>query len=117
MRDVAGTAFLGLVLDGVPAGELKGLIDERKKELGSGVAAIVTRAADGKATLAVGVTDDLTQHCDAVTLVKAGALALGGRGGGGRRDLAQAGGPDGSRAEAALEAIESAIRGGSSAAA
>ena len=110
-RDVAGTAFLGLVLDGVPAGELKGLIDERKKELGSGVAAIVTRAADGKATLAVGVTEDLTQRCDAVALVKAGAAALGGRGGGGRRDLAQAGGPDGSRAEAALEAIEAAIRG------
>ncbi|MFI4997251.1 MAG: DHHA1 domain-containing protein, partial [Hyphomicrobiales bacterium] len=116
-RDVAGTAFLGLVLDGVPAGELKGLIDERKKELGSGVAAIVTRGADGKATLAVGVTDDLTDRCDAVSLVKAGAQALGGRGGGGRRDLAQAGGPDGSRAEAAIEAIEAAIRSGLSAAA
>jgi alanyl-tRNA synthetase len=116
-RDVGGTAFLGLVLDGVPAGELKGLIDERKKELGSGVAAIVTRGADGKATLAVGVTDDLTDRCDAVSLVKAGAQALGGRGGGGRRDLAQAGGPDGSRAEAAIEAIEAAIRSGLSAAA
>jgi alanyl-tRNA synthetase len=110
-RDVAGTPFLGLVLDGVPAGELKGLIDERKKELGSGVAAIVTRAADGKATLAVGVTDDLTGRCDAVSLVKAGAAALGGRGGGGRRDLAQAGGPDGARAEAAIEAIEAVLRG------
>ena len=109
-RDVAGIAFVGLVLDGVPAGELKGLIDERKRELGSGVAAIVTRSADGKATLAVGVTEDLTKRCDAVTLVKAGALALGGRGGGGRPDLAQAGGPDGSRAEAAIEAIEAALR-------
>ncbi|SEE10083.1 alanyl-tRNA synthetase [Rhizobiales bacterium GAS188] len=109
-RDVAGIAFVGLVLDGVPAGELKGLIDERKRELGSGVAAIVTRGADGKGTLAVGVTEDLTDRCDAVTLVKAGAQALGGRGGGGRRDLAQAGGPDGSRAEAAIEAIETALR-------
>ncbi|MFI5012598.1 MAG: alanine--tRNA ligase [Hyphomicrobiales bacterium] len=109
-RDVGGTPFIGLVLDGVPAAELKGLIDERKKQLGSGVAAIVARGADGKATLAVGVTDDLTDRCDAVRLVKAGALALGGRGGGGRRDLAQAGGPDGSQAEAALAAIEGAIR-------
>ena len=81
-REVGGIAFLGLVLDGVPAGELKGLIDERKRELGSGVAAIVTRAADGKATLAVGVTEDLVDRCDAVSLVKAGAAALGGRGGG-----------------------------------
>ncbi|MBV9591506.1 MAG: alanine--tRNA ligase, partial [Hyphomicrobiales bacterium] len=108
-RDVGGIPFLGLVLDGVPAGELKGLIDERKRELGSGIAAIVTRAADGKATLAVGVTEDLVDRWDAVSLVKAGAQALGGRGGGGRRDLAQAGGPDGSKAQEALEAIEAAI--------
>ena len=93
----------------MPAGELKGLIDERKRELGSGIAAIVTRGADGKATLAVGVTEDLVDRWDAVSLVKAGAQALGGRGGGGRRDLAQAGGPDGSKAEAAIEAIEAAI--------
>jgi alanyl-tRNA synthetase len=105
------------VLDGVPAGELKGLIDERKRQLGTGVAAIVTRAADGKATIAVGVTSDLTDRCDAVSLVKAGAAALGGRGGGGRRDLAQAGGPDGSQADAAIAAIETAIRDGLSAAA
>ncbi|MBV9516581.1 MAG: alanine--tRNA ligase [Hyphomicrobiales bacterium] len=108
-RDVGGIPFLGLVLDGVPAGELKGLIDERKRELGSGIAAIVTRGVDGKATLAVGVTEDLVDRWDAVSLVKAGAQALGGRGGGGRRDLAQAGGPDGSKAQAALEAIEAAI--------
>src|SRR4029077_1567628 len=85
------------VLDGVPAGELKGVIDERKRELGSGIAAIVTRGADGKATLAGGVTEDLVDRWDAVSLVKAGAQALGGRGGGGRRDLAQAGGADGSQ--------------------
>jgi alanyl-tRNA synthetase len=109
LREIGGVPFLGLVLDGVPAGELKGLIDERKRELGSGIAAIVTRGADGKATLAVGVTEDLVDRWDAVSLVKAGAQALGGRGGGGRRDLAQAGGPDGSKAEAAIEAIEAAI--------
>jgi alanyl-tRNA synthetase len=108
-REIGGVPFFGLVLDGVPAGELKGLIDERKRELGSGIAAIVTRGADGKATLAVGVTEDLVDRWDAVSLVKAGAQALGGRGGGGRRDLAQAGGPDGSKAEAAIEAIEAAI--------
>jgi len=116
-REIAGTHFIGLVLDSVPAGELKGLIDERKRELRSGIAVIVSRSADGKATLAVGVTDDLTDRCDAVSLVKAGAQALGGRGGGGRRDLAQAGGPDGSKAEAAIEAIEAAIRQGLAAAA
>jgi alanyl-tRNA synthetase len=117
VHDIGGVPFVGLVLDGVPAGELKGLIDERKRQLGTGVAAIVTRAADGKATIAVGVTSDLTDRCDAVSLVKAGAAALGGRGGGGRRDLAQAGGPDGSQAEAAIAAVETAIRDGLSAAA
>jgi alanyl-tRNA synthetase len=110
MRDVGGIPLVGLVLDGVPASELKGLVDERKQRTGSGVVVIVTRAADGKATLAVGVTDDLADRCDAVRLVKAGAAALGGRGGGGRRDLAQAGGPDGSRAQAAIDAIEEAMR-------
>jgi alanyl-tRNA synthetase len=85
--------------------------------LGSGIVAIVGVSDEGKAGLVVGVTPDLTATYDAVELVKAGAEALGGKGGGGRPDLAQAGGPDGARAEAALEAIAALIaeRGGGAA--
>jgi alanyl-tRNA synthetase len=81
--------------------------------LGSGVAAIISVSEEGKAALVVGVTDDLTGIHDAVELARAGAEALGGKGGGGRPDLAQAGGPDGSRADAALEAIAAKIRAAS----
>jgi alanyl-tRNA synthetase len=91
--------------------DLRGLVDDGKRQLGSGVVAIVSVASDGKAGLAVGVTDDLTKRINAVDLVKAGAEALGGRGGGGRPDMAQAGGPDGSKAEAALKAIEARLAG------
>ena len=84
------------------------MVDEFKKKLGSGVCAVVT-VSDGKAALVVGVTDDLTDKVSAVDLVRAGAAALGGKGGGGRPDMAQAGGPDGSQADAALEAIEKAL--------
>ncbi|MDU0956792.1 MAG: DHHA1 domain-containing protein, partial [Bradyrhizobium sp.] len=87
----------------------KSLVDEAKKQLGSGVVAIVGRAEDGKAGVVVGVTADLTARFNAVELVRAASEALGGKGGGGRPDMAQAGGPDGSKAEAALAAIESAI--------
>jgi alanyl-tRNA synthetase len=102
---VAGIAYAGRVLDGVPAKDLKGMADEIKKQLGSGVVALVT-VADGKASLVVAVTDDLTTKVSAVELVKAGAAALGGKGGGGRPDMAQAGGPEGDKASAALDAIE-----------
>lgn len=84
------------------------MVDGLKGKLGSGVCAIVT-VGDGKAALVVGVTDDLTNRVSAVDLVRAGAQALGGKGGGGRPDMAQAGGPDGFRADAALEAIEVAL--------
>ena len=88
---------------------LRGLIDESKKRVGSGIVAIVGVTEDGKAGLAVGVTDDLTKTWNAVELVKIGAEALGGKGGGGRPDMAQAGGPDGTKASAALEAIEARL--------
>ena len=91
--------------------DLRGLIDDGKKQVGSGVVAIVGVTEDGKAGLAVGVTEDLTKRISAVDLVKAGAEALGGKGGGGRPDMAQAGGPDGSKAEAALKAIEARLAG------
>jgi alanyl-tRNA synthetase len=89
--------------------DLKSLADEGKKRLGSGVVAIVGVAEDGKAGIVVGVTEDLTAKFDAVALVRVGSEKLGGKGGGGRRDMAQAGGPDGAQAEAALAAIEAAL--------
>ncbi len=107
-RQVGGVTLALKRLDGVPAKDLRGMIDEAKKRLGSGIVALVT-VAEGKAALVVGVTDDLIETFDAVALVRAGAKAVGGTGGGGRRDMAQAGGPDGAQAEAALQAIEKAV--------
>ncbi|WP_375568514.1 alanine--tRNA ligase [Ahrensia marina] len=109
-EDVAGIAFSGRVLDGVSPKDLKGIADEMKRELGSGVVTLVA-TGEGKAAIVVGVTDDLTGSHSAVDLVRAGSAALGGKGGGGRPDMAQAGGPDASKAEAALEAVKSALAG------
>jgi alanyl-tRNA synthetase len=100
--------FDARVVDGVPGRELKSLADDLKRRIGSGVVAIVSRA-DGKAALVVGVTPDLTSRFDAVDLVRLGAEALGGKGGGGRADLAQAGGPEAASAEEALVAVERAV--------
>jgi alanyl-tRNA synthetase len=88
--------------------ELRGLLDETKQRMGSGVAAIVA-VNDGRAAFAVAVTDDLTGRFDAVALVQAGVAALGGNGGGGRPDMAQGGGPDGGKAESALAAVREAL--------
>jgi alanyl-tRNA synthetase len=94
----------------VAAKELRGLVDEGKKSIGSGVIAYVG-VEDGKAALAVGVTDDLKAKVSAIDLVKAGVAAVGGQGGGGRPDMAQGGGPDGSAAPKALDAIRAALEG------
>ena len=110
-RDVAGIKFTGRVLDGISPKELKGLVDEAKQSLGSGVVAIATKAEDGKAGIVVGVTADLTDRFDAVSLVRAASEKVGGKGGGGRPDMAQAGGPDGANAKAAVEAVEQALAG------
>ncbi len=107
-KRIGDVAFDGRVVDGVPGRELKSLADDLKRRIGSGVVAAVSRA-DGKAAIVVGVTADLTGRFDAVELVRLGAEALGSKGGGGRADMAQAGGPDASRAEAALAALERAI--------
>ncbi len=104
-REIAGVKTMLRVVDGVSAKDLKSLADDAKAKLGSGVVALIA-VADGRASLVVGVTDDLKTRIDAVDLVKSGAEALGGKGGGGRADLAQAGGPDGARAQDALAAIE-----------
>jgi alanyl-tRNA synthetase len=109
--DLNGTKFLRLMVNGLANTELKSLADEGKAKLGSGVVAVANTAPDGKGGLVVGVTDDLTDRFNAVDLVRKGAEALGGKGGGGRPDMAQAGGPDGSKAEAALAAIAAAIGG------
>jgi alanyl-tRNA synthetase len=107
-KRIGEIAFDGRVVDDVPGRELKSLADDLKRRIGSGIVAVVSRA-DSKAALVVGVTDDLAGRFDAVELVRSGAEALGGKGGGGRADMAQAGGPDAARAEAALSAVERAV--------
>ncbi|MBY0569070.1 MAG: alanine--tRNA ligase [Hyphomonadaceae bacterium] len=109
-EQVAGVSVLARVLEGVPAKELRGLVDEGKKSLGSGVIAYVG-VEDGKAALAVGVTDDLKGKISAVDLLKAGVAAVGGQGGGGRPDMAQGGGPNGGDASKAIDAIRAALQG------
>ncbi len=104
-KDIAGIKTVLRLVEGVSAKDLKGLADEAKSKIGSGVVAFVA-VADGRASLVVGVTDDLTGRISAVDLVRLGAEALGGKGGGGRADMAQAGGPDGAGAQGALAAIE-----------
>ncbi len=105
---VAGVAIIARVLEGVAAKDLRGLVDEGKKQLGSGVVAYVG-VEDGKAALAVGVTDDLKDALPAVEFVRVGVAAVGGKGGGGRADLAQGGGPDGAKALDALAAVRALL--------
>ncbi|AKR56178.1 Alanyl-tRNA synthetase [Devosia sp. H5989] len=108
---VNGYNFVGRAVDGLQPKDLRGLVDQAKKQVGSGVVAIIGVTEDGKAGLAVGVTEDLLGKVSAVDLVRVGSAALGGQGGGGRPDMAQAGGPDGSKASEALAAIKGALAG------
>jgi alanyl-tRNA synthetase len=110
VRQVNGVKLLARAVSGIELKDLRSLADEGKRQVGSGIVAIVATAEDGKAGIVVGVTDDLTKRFNAVDLVRKGAEVLGGKGGGGRPDMAQAGGPDGSKAQAALEAIEAALQ-------
>lgn len=105
---VNGVPFLGQVLADVPGKDLRGLIDEHKKRLGSGAIVLIS-GAGGKAAIAAGVTEDLTDRVSAVDLVKAAAAELGGKGGGGRADMAQAGGPSAKNADAALLAAQKVL--------
>lgn len=109
VEEISGVKVIARAMEGISAKDLRGLIDEAKKTIGSGVVAMIALADDGKAGIAVGVTKDLTERLSAVDLVRTGAEALGGKGGGGRPDMAQAGGPDGSKAEAALVAIKETV--------
>jgi alanyl-tRNA synthetase len=109
VREIAGARLLARAVTGIEMKDLKSLADEAKTRVGSGVVAIVGVAEDGKAGVVVGVTPDMTERFDAVALVRAASEQLGGKGGGGRRDMAQAGGPDGAKAQAALDAVAAAM--------
>jgi alanyl-tRNA synthetase len=111
VRQVNGVKLMARTVTGIGAKELKGLADEGKKRLGSGVVALVATSEDGKASIVVGVTSDLTDRISAVDLVRKASEVLGGKGGGGKPDMAQAGGPDGAKAEDALKAVEAALGG------
>jgi alanyl-tRNA synthetase len=109
MRVVGDIKLMARTVEGIDLKDLRSLADEGKKKVGSGVVAIVGVTGDGRAGIVVGVTDDLVARFNAVDLVRKGAEVLGGKGGGGRPDMAQAGGPDGSKADAALAAIATAL--------
>ncbi|GES44975.1 alanine--tRNA ligase [Rhizobium dioscoreae] len=111
VRDVNGVKFLGKPVSGVDPKDLKGMADEAKAGLGSGVVALIGVSDDGKASAVVAVTEDLVGRFSAVDLVRVASAALGGKGGGGRPDMAQAGGPDGAKADEAVEAIAAALAG------
>jgi alanyl-tRNA synthetase len=111
VREVGNVKLMARAVEGIEMKDLKSLADDGKKQLGSGVVAIVGITGDGKAGVVVGVTSDLTSRYNAVDLVRVASEALGGKGGGGRPDMAQAGGPDGAKADAALSAIEKAMAG------
>jgi alanyl-tRNA synthetase len=112
VREVGNVRLMARAVKDIEMKDLKSLADDGKKQLGSGVVAIVGVTGDGKAGVVVGVTPDLTSRYNAVDLVRVASEALGGKGGGGRPDMAQAGGPNGARAAAALKAIEDAVAGG-----
>jgi alanyl-tRNA synthetase len=107
-EQVNGHPFLGQVVEGLDPKGLRAAVDGMKKKLGSGIAALIA-VNGGRASVAVGVTDDLAGQVDAIELVKAAVAALGGQGGGGRPDMAQGGGPDGDKAGDALQAVKTAL--------
>lgn len=111
VREAGGVKLMARAVEGIEMKDLKSLADDGKKQIGSGVVAIVGVTEDGKAGVVVGVTQDLTARFNAVNLVRVASEALGGKGGGGRPDMAQAGGPDGAKATEALAAIEKAMAG------
>jgi alanyl-tRNA synthetase len=108
VETIGGHGFVGQVLQGMDPKGLRSVIDQKKKDVGSGVVALIA-VNDGRASVAVGVTDDLTSRRNAVELVRRAVAELGGQGGGGRPDMAQGGGPDGGKAEQALNAVREAL--------
>ncbi|PCJ02371.1 MAG: alanine--tRNA ligase [Alphaproteobacteria bacterium] len=110
IKEINGHKFIGKILDGFPPKDLKPMADDLKMQIGSGVVVLIS-TDEGKASIVVGVTDDLTSKISAVDLVRVGSAALGGKGGGGRPDMAQAGGPDAGAANDAVTAIEKSLAG------
>jgi alanyl-tRNA synthetase len=110
VKQINGLGFIGRVVADLPAKDLKPFADELKKQVGTGVVVAIA-VADGKASVVVGVTEDAVAKASAVDLVRVAAGAMGGKGGGGRPDMAQAGGPDGDKAADAIAAVEAALAG------
>ena len=106
LQTIKGTTFSAKIMEDIPARDLKGMADNLKTQIGTGIVVLISRSSEGKASVVAGVTQDLTTHYDAVSLVQIAAQAMGGKGGGGRADMAQAGGPEGDKAQAAIEAIK-----------
>jgi alanyl-tRNA synthetase len=106
---INGVTYVARTVEGIQAKDVKGLVDSEKKRIGSGVVTVVLKGDDGKGTVAIGVTQDLTSRYAAGDLIKLATVALGGQGGGGRPDMAQGGGPDGSKASEAIAAVRSAL--------
>jgi alanyl-tRNA synthetase len=109
VQDINGVKLMARALEGIDPKDLRALVDQSKQKLGSGVIVLAT-ASDGKAALVVGVTEDLSKKFNAVDLLRKAVEAVGGKGGGGRPDMAQGGGPDGSKLQAALDAVTAAVR-------
>ena len=109
VEEINSVKVMVRLLKGVAANDLKPMADEGKKALGSGIVVLVSVSDDGKGAVVAAVTPDLVAQYNAVDLVKAGAAAMGGKGGGGRPDMAQAGGPDGAKAERAIATIKALI--------
>jgi alanyl-tRNA synthetase len=109
VREVGDIRFIGRTLSGVDPKDLKGMADDFKTSLGSGVVTLIGVSEDGKASAVVAVTADLVGRFSAVDLVRVASVALGGKGGGGRPDMAQAGGPDGTQSDAAIEAVATVL--------
>jgi alanyl-tRNA synthetase len=107
-EEVNGYKFIGQVVEGLDPKDLRASVDDMKKRLGSGIGALIA-VNEGRASVAVGVTDDLAGQVSAVELVKVAVAALGGQGGGGRPDMAQGGGPDASKTSEALQAVKDAL--------
>ena len=110
VEEVNGTAFQAQVLQGVTGKDLPGIIDEMKSQMGSGAVLLIADAG-GKVAVAAGVTDDKTATVSAVDLVKAAVAEMGGKGGGGRPDMAQGGAKDISGADAAMTAARKVLEG------
>jgi alanyl-tRNA synthetase len=111
VRQIGDIKLMARAVEGIEIKDLKSLADEGKKQIGSGVVALISVSPEGKASLVVGVTADLVNRFSAVDLVRAGTPVLGGQGGGGKPDMAQGGGPDGAKAADALAAVERALAG------